>query len=75
MKRKLKNISIITIAILTIGLMPLAGGCTSTTVFIPEAVPLGAPPIKVTADQLYQDYMADEAAADAKYKDKELWII
>ena len=28
----------------------------------------------ITADQLYVEYAADEAAADAKYKGKELWI-
>ncbi|MFC1847112.1 hypothetical protein ACFLYS_03540 [Chloroflexota bacterium] len=30
--------------------------------------------MKVDATQLYQEYMTDEAAADAKYKGKEIWI-
>ena len=57
-----------------IGLVFLAVSCTGTSVFIPEAVQLEQPPIKVTAIQLYQEYMADEVAADAKYKGKKVWI-
>jgi len=53
----------------------MTGGCTRTSVFVPEAIQLEPPPIMITANQLYQEYAADEAAADAKYKGKEVWVI
>jgi hypothetical protein len=62
------------LGVLITGSVFLAVSCTGTSVFIPEAVQLEQPPIKVTADQLYQEYMADEAAADARYKGKEVWV-
>ncbi len=74
MNRNFKNMLTITIAILAIGLVPLASGCASKSVFIPEAIQLEPGPIMITANQLYEEYMADEAAADAKYKGKELCI-
>jgi hypothetical protein len=62
------------LGIFTIGLVFLAVSCSGTSVFIPEATQLEQPPIKVTATQLYQEYMADEAAADARYKGKKVWV-
>ena len=74
MNRNFKNMLTITIAILAMGLVPLASGCTSKSVFIPEAIQLEPGPIMITADQLYEEYMTDEAAADAKYKGSEVWF-
>jgi len=58
----------ITMAILVVALIGLSG-CTGNPddVTSPIIMPLN-PPIEVTIDQLYTEYMADEAAADAKYK-------
>ena len=59
----------------TIGIGFLAGGCAGAGAFIPEATLIEPPSIiKVNATQLYQEYVADEVAADAKYKGKEVWI-
>ena len=73
--RKLKSILLIALGILSIGLIFMAGGYTRTPVFIPEAIQLEPSPIRITADQLYAEYAADEAAADAGYKGKEVWVI
>jgi hypothetical protein len=62
------------LAILAIALMSLAGGCTKAEVFIPKAAQLESPPLMITADQLYQEYMADEAVADTKYKGKKVRV-
>lgn len=72
---KFKSILLIALGILVIGSVFLAGGCARTSVFIPEAIQLEPSPIRITADQLYAEYAADEAAADAKYKGKEVWVI
>ena len=69
-----KWLSLIILGILAISLIFLAGGCTKTDVFFPEPIPLEPPPIMITADQLYEEHMADETAADAKYKGKEVWV-
>ena len=50
-------------------------GCannTESTSAAPEFEELGPPPVEVTVDQLYAEYMADKAAADAKYKGERL---
>ncbi len=62
------------LVIFTIGLVFLAVSCTRASVFIPEATAIEPPPVNVTANQLYQEYAADEAAADAKYKGKKVWV-
>ena len=74
MDGNIKNKLAITLAILVIGLMPLAGGCTDKSVFIPEPLQLESPPILITADQLYAEYLEDEVATVARYEGKELWI-
>jgi hypothetical protein len=33
------------------------------------------PPIMITSDQLYKDYVEDEVAAEARYQDKQIWIV
>lgn len=72
---RFKRVLLITIGILAISLIFLAGGCTKADYFIPEAIQLERGPIMITADQLYQEYMADEAAADAKYKGRDVWFL
>ena len=76
MKRvnQMKKHFLLMLGIFAIGLVFLAVSCTGTSVFIPEAIQLEQPPVKVNATQLYQEYMADEVAADAKYKGKKVWI-
>ncbi len=76
MKRvnQMKKHFLFMLGVFTTSLVFLAGGCTGTSVFIPEAIQLEQPPIKVNATQLYQEYMADEVAADARYKGKKVWI-
>lgn len=68
---KTKSHFLVIIGILAISLMSLSG-CAKPTYFIPEFVYPGPPPIEVTIDQIYADYMVDEAAAYAKYKGERL---
>ena len=42
---------------------------------MPELTNLEPPPIMITSDQLYRDYVEDEAAAAAMYHDKQIWIV
>jgi len=70
---KLRSILLITIDILVIGLIFLAG-CTRGTPVTLEVPTFEPFPIWVTADQLYAEYIADEAAANAKYKGEEVWF-
>ena len=72
---KHKSHIMIVIAILVVSALSLAGGCARTPAYIPGAIKLEPPPIMITAEQLYAEYMADEAAADAKYKGKGIWVI
>jgi hypothetical protein len=64
-----------TIAIFAVGLIGFsacAGNAASVSV-TPEFEDLDDPlPIEVTIDQVYQEYLADEAAANAKYAGKRL---
>jgi len=71
---KFKNIFLVTMAVLVIGLIYLSG-CTGNAengFTVPAFTEPGPPPIEVTVDQLYQEYMVDEAAADAKYEGERL---
>lgn len=43
-------------------------GCQNDDQVTPVYIAIGAAPVEVTIDQIYADYMADEAAADTKYK-------
>jgi len=59
-----------TIAILAVGLIGF-GGCAGNAengFTVPTFTEPGPPPKEITIDQIYAEYMADEAAADAKYK-------
>ncbi|MFC1865640.1 hypothetical protein ACFLYB_02875 [Chloroflexota bacterium] len=61
-------------AALVIGLTGFAGcaGNAEDDIFAPKFEELMAPPIEVSIDQIYAEYIADEAAADARYKGKRL---
>ncbi|MFC1866432.1 hypothetical protein ACFLYB_06970 [Chloroflexota bacterium] len=64
---------IVVIALVTIlsGLIVLTG-CQSDGQTTPVYLPVAAPPVEVSIDQLLSDYMLDEVAADTKYRDKRL---
>jgi hypothetical protein len=62
------------IALVSLGVLLLFSGCTRVVV-VPPAPQLFSPsPIQVTAEQLCKEYIADSALADARYKDKEIWL-
>ncbi len=74
MKRK-SIIIVIILAILTICLIPVASSCTKASPYFPEMVTqLESPPHMVAANQLYNEYLTDEARAAAKYEGKIFWI-
>jgi len=71
---RLNRLFPITMAILVVALIGLSG-CTGNPengLIVPTFTEPGPPPIEVTIDQLYQEYMTDEAAAKAKYKGERL---
>jgi len=71
---KFKGLFLVIIGVLVIGLIGLSG-CTGNAengFTVPTFTEPGPPPIEVTVDQLYDEYMADEAAADAKYEGERL---
>jgi len=69
----IKNLFLPILVIILIGLIVMTG-CSRSNLFIPEYTHLEPAPIMVTADQLYKDYESDEAAAEAKYQGKQIWI-
>ena len=75
MKRgRLNSLFIVTIAILVIALISLTScseNAESSFVF-PTFEEPSQPPTEVTVEQLYAEYMVDEAAADARYEGKRL---
>ena len=75
MKRVKFILSIVfTCAISTICIIGI-NGCTSDgggTIDVPEFEEIRPPPIEVTIDQLYADYLANEVSANAKYRDGKL---
>lgn len=73
-KFKSMGLFLATIAIFAVGLIGFNGcaGNTEIVADIPEFEVLETPPIEVTIDQLYQEYITDEAAAKAKYEGKRL---
>lgn len=62
-----------TITILAIGLIGFTGcAVMENDIVAPRFEELKAPPIKVTIDQLYAEYMVDGLAAEDKYNEKRL---
>ena len=47
-------------------------GCQSDEQITPVYVPVAAPPVETTLDQVLSDYASDEVAADIKYGGKRL---
>ena len=71
---RLEAFLLVTITTLVIVLFGF-NGCTKScgnAVVIPEYEGIGPPPIEVTVDQLFSEYMTDETSADAKYKGERL---
>jgi hypothetical protein len=71
---KVVGLFLATIAIFAAGLIGLGAcaGNTEITPIAPKFKDLETPPIEVTIEQLYQEYITDEAAASAKYEGKRL---
>ena len=70
----MKKLFLPVLGVLLIGLITIIG-CSRANLFVPEYTHLEPAPIMVTADQLYKDYELDEAAAEAKYQGKQIWIL
>jgi hypothetical protein len=66
-----KQIVVIATVIILSGLFVLTG-CQNDGQTIPVYEPVASPPVEATIDQLLSDYISDDEAADAKYKDKRL---
>ncbi len=71
---KVVGLSLVAIAIFATGLIGFSAcaGNTEITPIAPKFQNLETPPIEVTIEQLYQEYITDEAAASAKYDGKRL---
>jgi len=71
---KFKHLFIVTIGVLLISLVGVTSCLENedNSSILPEFKEPTPPPIEVAVDQLYEEYMADEVAADAKYKWKRL---
>ena len=70
---KVIGIFLATVAVLAVSIIGF--GCannTESTSTAPEFEEPGPPPIEITVDQLYGEYTADEATADAKYMGERL---
>jgi len=70
----MKKLFLPMLGVLLVGLITVTG-CSRADLFVPEYTHLEPAPIMVTADQLYKDYELDEAAAEAKYQGKQIWIL
>ena len=72
---KLTHLSMVAIAVLFINVAGFTGCADrgdNTTFAPPTFEGIGELPLEVTIDQIQAEYMADEAAADAKYKGERL---
>jgi len=71
LKFRYKLIVVTATVIILSGLFVMAG-CQSEEQDTPVYVPIESLPLEITIDQLYADYMADEAAANDKYRGERL---
>jgi len=71
LKLRSKQIVVFSTVIILSGLFIMAG-CQNKGQDTPVYIPIESLPLEITIDQLYADYMADEAAADDKYKGERL---
>jgi len=71
---RFKETVLVTMGILVVGFIGLSGCIESagSSFVVPTFEEPGPPPIEVTIDQLYAEFIADEAAAKAKYKGEKL---
>ena len=71
---RFSRLYLVAVTILVISSAGFTGcvGNAESDIFAPKFEELMAPPIEVTIDQVYEEYMANEASADAKYKGKRL---
>lgn len=69
--RRFKPSALIIAGLLSISLVGLAG-CTASSFTPPQFEESLSLPPEITVDQLYSEYCADEAAADAKYNGEKL---
>jgi hypothetical protein len=67
LKFRSKQIVVAATVIILSGFFILSG-CQSDEQITPVYVPIESLPLEITIDQIYADYMADETAADDKYK-------
>lgn len=63
---------VVTVLVITLSGLFVLTGCQNDGQTIPVYEPVALPPIEATIDQLLSDYISDDVAADAKYKDKRL---
>jgi hypothetical protein len=66
--------AVVVLAVGSISFTGCAGDDENNTV-VPSFTDPGPPPIEVSASQLFEEYITDEAAANAKYKGKRLSFI
>jgi len=59
-------------AVLILSFLIVLTGCQNDDQVAPVYISIGAAPVEVTIDQIYAEFMGDEAAANAKYKGKRL---
>jgi len=63
---------VVTVLVIAMSGLFILTGCQRDGQITPIYVPVASPPVEVTIDQLLSDYVSDEVATDAKYKDKRL---
>ena len=63
---------VVTATVMILSGLFVMAGCQNDGQDTPVYVPIESLPLEITIDQLYADYMADEAAADDKYKGERL---
>ena len=73
---RFRYLYLVAIAILATNLIGFTGctGSAENTLAVPEFEEPEPPPVEVTIDQLYAEYIADEVAANTRYKNERLLI-
>ena len=74
---KIIGLFLTSIIISTVGSVSFAGCADNAedNTVIPAFTELGPPPVEVTAYQLFEEYITDEAAANAKYDGKRITFV
>ncbi|MFC1865570.1 hypothetical protein ACFLYB_02510 [Chloroflexota bacterium] len=63
---------VVTATIIILSALFVSTGCQTDEQITPVYVPVAAPPVEATIDQVLSDYTSDEVAADIKYGGKRL---